>query len=312
MSVNYPGSLDTFVPKTDGPDQKIMAEHVNKLQEAAVAIETELGTDPAGSLTDLKTRLAVMLTAAGGLIGPQQIRTVAKSGASYTTITAAIASISDAAANKIYTVLVFPGSYDEAVILKDYVDIIAVNPETTKILREVTDNNVACHCYLNINIESAVDIGLYIRHAGSVIIADGNISSSSIDGVWIRGGTVTLNGIISSSGQFGVQFDAGVCYINNNVSSSVGPAIMAVAPTFIKNSVITSTLNTADGHGIDLGCDDVKVFNSKIVCTHANAKSINAGDLANIRCMGVWGNRDLSVKVTNLITGGFTYDSDVQ
>ena len=51
-----------------------------------------------------------------------QIRIVAKSGSSYSTITSAQNSITDAASNKIYTVLVFPGEYDEALILKDYVN----------------------------------------------------------------------------------------------------------------------------------------------------------------------------------------------
>jgi len=60
----YPGSLDSFATKTDGVDL-YLAAHMNAVQAAIVAVEAELGTDPAGSLTDLKTRLAVSLSAAG-------------------------------------------------------------------------------------------------------------------------------------------------------------------------------------------------------------------------------------------------------
>lgn len=42
MSSVYPGSLDSFTAKTDGVDYNLAA-HINDLQDAVVAIETELG-----------------------------------------------------------------------------------------------------------------------------------------------------------------------------------------------------------------------------------------------------------------------------
>lgn len=62
----YPGSLDSFTTKTDDVTE-VMAAHVNDLQTAIVAIETELGTDPAGTKTDLKTRLIQSLSTEGNL-----------------------------------------------------------------------------------------------------------------------------------------------------------------------------------------------------------------------------------------------------
>jgi len=59
MSV-YPGNLDTFTTKVAKVDL-YRADHMNDVQHAIVAVETELGTDPAGTLADLKTRLAVAL-----------------------------------------------------------------------------------------------------------------------------------------------------------------------------------------------------------------------------------------------------------
>jgi len=65
----YPTTLDDVVslpPRTDNDDD-VMAEDVNDLQAAIIAIETELGTDPAGNATNLVTRLSRVMDAAGYL-----------------------------------------------------------------------------------------------------------------------------------------------------------------------------------------------------------------------------------------------------
>lgn len=54
----YPTNLDSFTVKVDGQDD-ILAAHINGLQSAMVAVETELGIGLRGSLADLATRLAV-------------------------------------------------------------------------------------------------------------------------------------------------------------------------------------------------------------------------------------------------------------
>lgn len=64
--MSYPASLDDFTAKVNNVDD-VMAVDVNELQTAIEAIETELGTDPAGSTTDLKTRLAHSINDAGML-----------------------------------------------------------------------------------------------------------------------------------------------------------------------------------------------------------------------------------------------------
>jgi hypothetical protein len=60
----YPSTIDSFSTKVDSVDS-YLAAHMNAVQTANVAIETELGTDPAGTATDLKTRLAKSLSGAG-------------------------------------------------------------------------------------------------------------------------------------------------------------------------------------------------------------------------------------------------------
>lgn len=57
---DYPGALDSFIdfePKRD----VVSKAHINKVQNAIEAMQAELGTDPAGSVTDVKTRLYVSL-----------------------------------------------------------------------------------------------------------------------------------------------------------------------------------------------------------------------------------------------------------
>ena len=62
----YPGGLDSFTANTDDVDD-VLAADINELQVGIVATQTELGTDPAGSCTDVKTRLAHSINDAGWL-----------------------------------------------------------------------------------------------------------------------------------------------------------------------------------------------------------------------------------------------------
>lgn len=62
----YPASEDSFTTKQNKVDL-VDASHINSVQTSIVSIERELGTDPAGNLTDLKTRLANMMDGNGAL-----------------------------------------------------------------------------------------------------------------------------------------------------------------------------------------------------------------------------------------------------
>ena len=72
-TTTYPATLDTATTLTndtvagDGTGTGINANHQNYPAGAIIAIETELGTDPAGSTTDVKTRLAVAMNDSGTL-----------------------------------------------------------------------------------------------------------------------------------------------------------------------------------------------------------------------------------------------------
>lgn len=66
MAASYPGDLKSFSTWVDKQDD-VSAALVNAIQDEVVAIETELGTDVAGSMTDLKSRLAIALAADGAI-----------------------------------------------------------------------------------------------------------------------------------------------------------------------------------------------------------------------------------------------------
>jgi hypothetical protein len=63
---SFPGSIASWSDKTDGIDWPVAAD-VNQANDEVVAIETELGTDPAGSVATVKARLAQSMDGVGNL-----------------------------------------------------------------------------------------------------------------------------------------------------------------------------------------------------------------------------------------------------
>jgi len=64
MSTNYPDGIDSYTEKTDGVDTA-SASHINDLQDAVEAIETELGTNPKGSFTNVADAILHKLNKTG-------------------------------------------------------------------------------------------------------------------------------------------------------------------------------------------------------------------------------------------------------
>lgn len=67
MPTNYPGALDTINQTNPTPtsprNSPSLSSKITDLSDALVAIETELGTDPSGTETTVKDRLAALNTA---------------------------------------------------------------------------------------------------------------------------------------------------------------------------------------------------------------------------------------------------------
>ncbi len=76
----YPSTIDTFSPRTDDVDD-VMAADINAVYTVVELIETELGTDPAGSAADVKTRLAHSISDGGYLAFDDSTELTIASGA---------------------------------------------------------------------------------------------------------------------------------------------------------------------------------------------------------------------------------------
>lgn len=79
MAASYPGAIKSFTPVVDDTTE-VVAAHVNDPYLEITAIETELGTDVAGSVTDLKTRLAKSLDSVGRTSYPDPTELTIASG----------------------------------------------------------------------------------------------------------------------------------------------------------------------------------------------------------------------------------------
>ena len=64
MPASYPSAIKTFTTLVDGVDD-VLAAHQNDPNAEITAIETELGTNPRGTATDVKTRLDAAHTTGG-------------------------------------------------------------------------------------------------------------------------------------------------------------------------------------------------------------------------------------------------------
>ncbi|KKS43832.1 MAG: hypothetical protein UV05_C0019G0001, partial [candidate division CPR1 bacterium GW2011_GWA2_42_17] len=92
-----------------------------KLQ-GVVTMASTLGVTGDTTLVNL---MASGITTLTQLLTPyNQVKTAAKAGGDYTTISAALTAIVDASSSKRYLVRVMPGVYDEAVTMKSYIDIV--------------------------------------------------------------------------------------------------------------------------------------------------------------------------------------------
>ena len=118
----------------------ISKKHSNSLDHTQ---NTDQGLDTGGanevSVVDVKDAVTKR--------NKQQVITVAKAGGDYDNIQEARDSILGEASDNIFTILVYPGSYNGFKLLS-YVNMVAVDPEATMIISEVSDNNHECHCYL--------------------------------------------------------------------------------------------------------------------------------------------------------------------
>ena len=195
----YPGALDD---NSNMPDRVPFvdlyeAAHMNLVQDAIKAIEAELGTNPSGNLATLKDRLAGVIDEDGKLIPyfPGTVLTVGPDHCHYTSIQAAIDSITDASSSKNYTILVYPGTYAENITMKQYVDILGYSRERTIIEGKLTP---AIHTDIsNITIQKALPNDYLVDTSGVYSLTFHYVTIYNTD----EGGAVK-----NSGGASGVRF----------------------------------------------------------------------------------------------------------
>ena len=208
----------------DGVDD-VMAADVNDLQDAVLAIETELGTDPAGSATDLKTRLIKSLSAAG-LLNP----------AASTLLTIASGSIT--ATQNWHRV------DTEGAASSDNLDTITAGADgQLLILRTVADGRdvVIKHGTGNILAAGGADITLGLAGDLAILIYDGNLSK------WLAlGAGALLNGSNTWSGPQSWTSGESHKYLSVNADTTLD-GTHSVVGVDASGGARTITLPTASG-----------------------------------------------------------------
>jgi len=124
--MTYPAGIENLTTKSDGPKQVIAASHMNALKTSLDEVQAILGDAPQGSLSDVESRLDVLIGDDGKLQDISNTLFVGKSGCKYTTIQSAIDSISDASTANQYVVIVFPGIYTETITMKSCVHVSGI------------------------------------------------------------------------------------------------------------------------------------------------------------------------------------------
>lgn len=105
-----------------------------KLQLADVISTANLGTAPLEALNNRVRDLESLdYSSAGGGTSWDNVLIVAKDGGDFTTITAALNSIIDNAANNRYCIFVCPGDYSENVTMKQWIDIWGISKKAVSI-----------------------------------------------------------------------------------------------------------------------------------------------------------------------------------
>jgi hypothetical protein len=175
--------------------------------------------------------------------------------------------------------------------------------------------------------------GIYNGSTGTVTVNNGNVTGGFADNggygifnggagtVTVTGGNVTGSGGVSNAGHGIYNGGAGTVTVNNSniiggAGSSEGSGIgilnASTGMVRVKNGTISNFGTTATSYPIFIyGNNSLILENCKIIGVHVDVPAIYADSAKNVKLMNVWSNRDLHSNITNLISGGFTYDSDV-
>jgi len=123
-NLQYPIAVDVF-PTWQNDIDVIDADIVNKTQQQIIAIETEVGSNPSGSLVDLTARLAVSINNNGTLKPIQRKNITVTAGNSEVSVVWDMAFVTDT-----YSVIATPASTDVTLGIEKDVWCVVYNKTT--------------------------------------------------------------------------------------------------------------------------------------------------------------------------------------
>lgn len=234
---------------------------------------------------------------------PAQIVWVAKSGGDFTSVNAALASITDASASKRYLIKIAPGEYTEPPIdLKTHVDLEGSGPRATVIrcdcigsqspltgtnaaainigagvitsVRDLTVTNVATGDAYGAGIRTASTLTLQVTLQNvSVSVTNANVANYGI--VLLGGATITDATVLATSGSTAtaraVYVDGSSVVLRRmNGSAIVGSSgtayglISNAASITLDDSVLSASAGTGSGFGMSLTGGSATVTDSTL------------------------------------------------
>ena len=171
----YPTDLPSFAAATDDVTDSTAALY-NTQNAVIVAVATELGTDPAGSLTDVKSRLAVCLAADGTLeFADSTVLTISGGAVTVTQNFHRIATEGGAGSDYLATI---NGLANDGAIL-------FIRPSSANdIILDTGAGNITCRDGADITLADTDDI--------AVLVYDANLTTW-VAGVFAGGGVLTTS-----------------------------------------------------------------------------------------------------------------------
>jgi hypothetical protein len=204
-----------------------------------------------------------------------KIVTVDKIGGNYQTITSALASITDNAADKRYAIIVNPGDYAESVIMKDYVDLVGRGRTNTRITP--TSGTALTFPANKATVQS---IGIYVNYgalgANSVAVTSAGADSIMLDSditVTKSSGDFTMKALTITAGQFRL-YQSQIFYSVTGATTDTAKTQTAVSQdgasdVMLFNNEITVTCDDTNdevvGHETVAGSTGTFVINDNII-----------------------------------------------
>ncbi|MBI5466316.1 MAG: hypothetical protein HY974_03440, partial [Candidatus Kerfeldbacteria bacterium] len=202
------------------------------------------------------------------LVSPYaQTLSVAKAGADYTSIQAALDSVTSASTTKRYLVRVFPGDYNEAVTLKPYVDVVAEASEGVTTISQVDATVVTGADNATL---SGFTVALTADTTGKSVVNLG-ASSATLEDIKITWAQDPAAGVITATG---VAISTGSPELRRLNVNDVAYGLVhsgASGVTTIRDSRVTATVRDVD---VGLAGGTVKSYYNKYLGSGTHLVSV--------------------------------------